>query len=314
MDNKKIMNDSELAEKILFLNEKAKKFSGFSFWSFVLVFVVGFGTALSVDSIVYNYGEGYVYAFVVVAIFFIGASVVTGNISNKYKKEFGSLISDNLGESILANHFTNLTVNKHGHVDRTIIDETGVLGGYNRVLGSDHIRALRGNTEIEFSNITLQHVSRDMVGETTHERVNTVFKGSWITCYYSTKITAKLLVREDREGKLEHNNYITDYPAFNLRYNMQTNDPSVAVQILVPEYLKTIMMINDKLGARLSMCFERDRVHIVIGNQRTLFDVGNKKPRELKVDDIRKVFGEDAVYLTEIIDTICKHTMLFSEK
>ena len=65
----------------------------------------------------------------------------------------------------------------------------------------------------------------------------------------------------------------TENLAFNEQFQILTNDAHSAFYTLTPHFMEHILSADNMANGRTMLCFDEDRVHIAIDNNRDSFEI-----------------------------------------
>jgi len=164
-----------------------------------------------------------------------------------------------------------------------------------------------------FSDIHLEdrHVGKD-------RRSVTIFRGQWILCELGRRIGSPLIIRERPKGKLMNkiakteSNITTENAVFNERFQILSDDPQTAHDILTPSFTNYIISADMAADAQTYMYFGDKWVHIAINSGKDSFELG--KGSELTdLPRMQERFKAELRYVTNIIDGLLQNSYLFGD-
>ena len=177
---------------------------------------------------------------------------------------------------------------------------------YNRVLGSDHIKAVYKGLNIELSDIELieetEETNEDGVTENSSA---THFKGQWLICDFGKELSGEVRLSANTKNlrKQNKNNSVEmENEAFNKRFLVIAGNPEEAYYILTPHMMEYILSMADKSGGEVYMSFLRDgKMQIAVQTGRDFFELGKSKAN---VEKLREKFLGELRWFTDMIDTL----------
>lgn len=297
------LSDEELAGKLLSLNKKASTMLILAGVSVVGIFVLWFAHPLAGAAM-----------FIPAAVFVIMSSKVSGTAK--------SLLANNVTRDIISEVFDECIYAAHYRLPDETLREAALIPDWDRASGSDLVSAKYKGHTINFSDIELEErVDRtDSDGDTSTSYI-TKFKGQWIILELGRAVPAKLRLREniERSGKLSKkifgerienkSDLQTENEAFNKRFQILTEDPQSAFNILTPHFIEFIMHVDNAANAETDICFIENRVHIACHTGRDSFEL--QKNDGANLEQIRMRMRFELRYITSIADELLKNEYLF---
>lgn len=177
---------------------------------------------------------------------------------------------------------------------------------YNRVRGSDHIKANYNGLNIELSDIELIEETEETNEDGVTEKSSaTHFKGQWLICDFGKELSGevrlsastKYLRKQNKNNSVEMEN-----EAFNKRFLVIAGNSEEAYYILTPHMMEYILSMADKSGGEVYMSFLRDgKMQIADRTDRDFFELGKSKAN---VEKLREKFIGELRWFTDMIDTL----------
>lgn len=241
-------------------------------------------------------------AFIALAVAVIFISLKSGR-----KK---ALVSANVTRSVLGEVFGQIEEYlPDGFVSEAIVQNADILPHWDRIGGSDYVRARYHGTELYFSDLRLAEIEThtDSDGHITTSE-ETVFKGQWISVRLSKTLEHRLRLFEKKGILGQKSNIETENEQFNKKYRILADDGHTAFYILTPHFMDYICTADNAADGRTRFCFDGDRVHIAVENKNNLFEVGGGYRN---IAALRERMRAEAGYITGIIDELLQNTYLF---
>ena len=195
--------------------------------------------------------------------------------SEALKKTLGSnVINDVLGEV-----FETVEYNPFGKISS--ISSAGMVFPfrYDKLRGSDYIKATYRGLNIELSDVELINAEEITDAEGNVDRSeNTVFRGQWLICDFGKELSGEVHI----SGK---------------------SKKSYGVSIsLTPHMMEYILTMSEKSGGTVYMSFLRGgKLHIAVQTGRDFFELGGGK---VNIESLRNKFLGELRWFTSIIDEL----------
>lgn len=282
------MKDSQIISKIQGYRLRNKIFN---FIRMAILMVTGF---LFIKTFMYDFIKGnfkgaqlvWIVVGVIIAIIFAKLSTVT-------EKQLKNFIGETITKPILEKAFEIETYKPTGYMDENELTKSKVLPSYTKIKGSDYVKGKYRGKDIEFCDLTLIYEDKD----DDRKREETVFKGKFMKikldkpvekgiqlCERTEKKRAKGFLGEkfgSFMGMLDGYNEIeTESVDFNERFVIKTQDPHTAFYVLTPNFMESILTLDNTVKARTNMCFQGDYMYLSVYNNVDSFEIGkniNKK-------------------------------------
>lgn len=241
-------------------------------------------------------------------------AVVFAYLSSKSSSTLKKLLSDNIISGVLKEALGDAVVyNPWGKV------EPGSMVfpfSYNKVTGSDHIKAVYKGLNIELSDIELinEEEYTDADGNTQRSST-TYFKGQWLICDFGKELSGEVrLSANDKKLRKQHKNDSVEMEneTFNNRFLVTAKNAQEAYYILTPHMMEYILTMANKSGGDVYLSFLRDgKMHVAIKTGRDFFELGKSKAN---TDNLRQKFLNELKWFTDIVDTLRVEDTLYKKE
>lgn len=239
-----------------------------------------------------------------VAIFFFVVCVVAGFRVEKNNSKVKKLLSDDVVSGVL----------KEALGDTVVYSPLGTIRpgpmvfpfSYNRVEGSDHIKAVYHGLNIELGDISLIDESEFTDNETgqTEKQSLLYFKGQWLTCDFGKELAGEVYISERAKKKRRgmKSDVSMDNEQFDTRFCVRANNPQEAFYILTPHMMEYITAMADKSGGLVYMSFLRSgKMHVAVQTGRDFFELGKTNT---DAETLHQKFLGELRWFTDIVDTL----------
>lgn len=290
MDNMTPVSDEQLTEQL-----KSKKATG------IVGALLKFGgIALALI--------GFFTTMIPLAVLGIIVCIVGVAIENNSKKAIKQLLGDSLVRSALESVFENVQYEPMNHISSAAVRESHMMlpEEFERVEGSDYVKAVYKGLNIELSDISLIHETEYYNEETnTWEKSETkVFGGQWLICDFGKELSAEVRLAEKTGLKLFKGSGVitTDNAEFDKRFKIRCDSAQDALYILTPHMMEYIISTADKSGGNVYMTFLKGgRLHIAVRTKRDFFELGKG---QVDTAALRNKFANEIKWFTDIIDEL----------
>ena len=245
---------------------------------------------------------------------FLAVALVFAYLSAKSSSTLKKLLSDNIISGVLKEALGDtVEYNPWGKV------EPGYMAfpfSYNKVSGSDHIKAVYKGLNIELSDIELinEEEYTDENGN-TQKNSQTFFKGQWLICDFGKELSGEVrLSANDKKLRKQHKNDSVEMEneTFNNRFLVTAQNAQEAYYILTPHMMEYILSMADKSGGDVYMSFFRDgKMHVAVKTGRDFFELGKSKAN---TDNLRQKFLNELKWFTDIVDTLRVEDTLYRKE
>ena len=139
------------------------------------------------------------------------------------------------------------------------------------------------------------------------------FKGSWLICDFKKRLSADVIVSENKKQKKPSKNTIlTDNEAFNNKYTVRSENPEEAFYVLTPHMMEFMLKMDEKADGKTYFHFKREgKVHIAIDSDRDLFEVNKVQSQDY--DALKQQIKDEVQYIVDMIDALQLVDSLFEE-
>ena len=210
-------------------------------------------------------------------------------------------LSATLIPQALGRVFQDVEYDPKGHIPRQLVEQTDMglpLGRIEHLDGSDLVRTRYRGMTVEFSDLDIKESSLDKDG---NSHLHTVFRGQWLTCDFSKKLSSPVIVSE---GALKtRKTVLTDSEAFNKRFRVEAESPDEVYYVLTPHRMECIQELSDRASGKIYLHFSSEgKVHVAVNSGRGLFETGKVKGQTTEL--LRQQLEEDVLYLAQIVETL----------
>ena len=178
---------------------------------------------------------------------------------------------------------------------------------FERVRGSDYVKATYKGIPIELSDVELYHID-SVYNEERNEwedRENLAFQGQWLICGGSRKLSGEVHLapctgKSRRQFKKEC--ILTGNETFDERFIVTAQYEQEAFYILTPHMMEYILDVQQKVGGDIYMSFLQDeKLHIAVKSGRNFFELGRSRADAAA---LRSKFLGEIRWFTDMIDTL----------
>jgi hypothetical protein len=193
---------------------------------------------------------------------------------------------------------------------------------FNRYAGEDLVSGRHGATEFRFSELRVEHVTRDR----RRNQRRTVFRGLFFVADFSKSFRGQTLVLPDLAerslgtlGRAFQSLASTvsdlalvelENPEFERRFVVRSSDPIEARYLLSPSLMERILRFQEKTPGNLRVAFLAGRVCVAIPMDGDRFRVDALSP--LTLDDVRRWAG-DLQFAISLVDELDLNTRIWSK-
>ena len=250
----------------------------------------------------------------VLGLVFLVIAMVFAYFSSKSSSTLKKLLSDNIISSVLKEALgDSVEYNPWGKLNP---GSMAFPFDYNKVEGSDHIKAVYNGLNIELSDIELIYEAEtvDADGNTEKNSI-TNFKGQWLICDFGKELSGEVrLSANDKKLRKQHKNDSVEMEneTFNNRFLVTANDAQEAYYILTPHMMEYILTMADKSGGDVYMSFQRDgKLHVAVKTGRDFFELGKSNAN---VEGLRQKFLGELRWFTDMVDTLRVEDTLYKKE
>ncbi len=311
MDNNIKKSDEELSYELTCLQQQAAPYT--NTFSSLFKGLLGCGAVFFANFVFFN-STTILYMSLAAIVILVIILIPVGAKANFYTTKMHNIFMDNnIVKDVLCEFFKVLEYDKYKHINSRVFKDTNLMPTFDKISGGDYVKGIYRGSNIEFSDITLTGVSKGKSNSSI------VFKGMWIVYDLDKEVPAKLLVRENifdsKSGKYRQvkNDIATDNTFFNERYEVQTADPHTAFYILTPHFMERINNLNNRIGGRLYLNFQRKKVFIALNSNHNMFEIDYNSPNGQNIAHMRDKFRWEIRCIIDIIDELRQNKALFEE-
>lgn len=268
------------------------------------------GVIVSWMGLVTFHSTGMMYLGMIVFV----VAIVTGVMKDHKGK---ALVKEKMSATVipdaLSEVFQNVQYFPQKLISKDIIEKTDMgfpFSHFEGVFGSDLIRAKYKDVSIEMSDIYIYDETTDSEG---HSSMHKKFKGSWLICDFKKRLSADVIVSENKKQKKPSKKTIlTDNDAFNNKYTVRSEHPEEAFYVLTPHMMEFMLQMDEKADGQTYFHFMREgKVHIAIDSDRDLFEVNKVQSKDY--DALKQQIKDEVQYIVDIIDALQLVDSLFEE-
>ena len=250
----------------------------------------------------------------VLGLVFLVIAMVFAYFSSKSSSTLKKLLSDNIISSVLKEALgDSVEYNPWGKLNP---GSMAFPFDYNKVEGSDHIKAVYNGLNIELGDIELiNEVETIDADGNTEKNSSTNFKGQWLICDFGKELSGEVrLSANDKKLRKQHKNDSVEMEneTFNNRFLVTANDAQEAYYILTPHMMEYILTMADKSGGEVYMSFQRDgKLHVAVKTGRDFFELGKSNAH---VEGLRQKFLGELRWFTDMVDTLRVEDTLYKKE
>lgn len=256
------------------------------------------GLAMIGIGFIHMYSRPIMYAGLGVIILAImkGISIDTKGRASVKEELSATLIPQTLGRV-----FQDVEYDPKGHIPRQLVEQTDMglpLGRIEHLDGSDLVRTRYRGMTVEFSDLDIKESTLDKDG---NSYLRTVFRGQWLTCDFSKKLSSPVIVSE---GALKiRKTVLTDSAAFNKRFRVEAENPEEVYYVLTPHRMERIQELSDRVGGNVFLHFSPEgKAHVAANSGRDLFETGKSQGQTTEI--LRQRLEAEVLYLAQIVETL----------
>jgi len=249
----------------------------------------------------------------------------------KLEKEFKEFTGAYITKDILAEKMEIIKYLPTDMINRKSIKASGIMPRYDRIEGSDYIKATYKGQEIEYCDYKLEeeHITTDDDGsESTSYEV--VFQGPFVRIPLGKKISGHVKIIE-RRSKRKKKGLFSDLidsaadmmgikrdsiielenEAFNNQFEVKTNDEELAFYILTPQFMENIIKADEYADGYTNISFTDEVVYIAINNGKDAFEVKKTMYSVKGLEKARADMRQERNFILAVIDEILEKDRLF---
>ena len=224
-------------------------------------------------------------------------------------KRLKLLASDNITRIVLAEVFELEAYDPVGLLPKGEVAGAGLVESWNTISGSDLIKGRYKGIDFSFSDLRLSYIN-----ETDQDaKVILRFEGQWLIVGLAAELPSPLwLIARKGLGKLAKPDVETGNTAFDKAFRIKTQDPQAARHVLTPHFMDSLLRIGQKADAGVYVGFMGRQCNIALYSKRDLFEMkGVRLSGKNGIGQLRVKIGQDAKYITDILDELLVHGHLF---
>ncbi len=262
-----------------------------------------------------TYGSGAVmilslmFGLLPLTLLFLVFALIGGYLLSTHERAIKVLLGDNIISGVLNEVFDTVDYAPFGHIPDSALGSAHMCFPftYDKVGGSDYLKAEYKGLPIELSDIELYHVESYYDEETQMWKDNEqeVFRGQWLICDFGKELSGevhlsantKALRKQCKSTRIEMEN-----PAFNEHFIVNAETAQEAYYILTPHMMEYILAASGRSGGEVYMGFLRGgKLHIAIKTGRDFFELGRSN---VNTETLRRKFLDELHWFTDIIDEL----------
>lgn len=241
-----------------------------------------------------------------IAIVSLVLTFVFGYQLARHSEALKTVLGNNVIRDVLGEVFEAVEYNPLGRISS--ISSAGMVFPfhYDKLRGSDYIKAVYRGLNIELSDIELINGEEITDSEGNVDRSeNTVFQGQWLICDFGKALSGQVNISGKSKkscGVSISGNVKMENERFNKQFFVNAQNPQEAYYILTPHMMEYILTMSEKSGGTVYMSFLRDgKLHIAVQTGRDFFELGGSKA---DIEALRHKFLGELRWFTDIIDEL----------
>ena len=270
--------------------------------------------------ITYAFGIAAIVLIFVGKIFIVIACLVLACVFGyqlaKHSEALKQTLGSNVINSVLGEVFETVEYNPFGKVSS--VSDAGMVFPfrYDKLRGSDYIKATYRGLNIELSDIELIHTEeREDAEGHTESSEETVFQGQWLICDFGKELSGEVHISgksKKHHGGSIKGNVKMENEQFNKQFSVNAQDPQEAYYILTPHMMEYILSMSEKSGGTVYMSFLRGgKLHVAVQTGRDFFELGSDS---VDIESLRNKFLKELHWFTSIIDELQLADTLYKEE
>ncbi len=237
----------------------------------------------------------------------------------KRKVVIGNITKSVMGERIEVEDYDATSF-----IHRDTVKSSGLVPKYDRISGSDYMVGKYKGRKIVYSDIKLEWEKRE---ENNRRRWVTIFQGPFVKIRIRKDLNGYVTLKERKSpykkgflagvvgdilGLTGNGTGVeVENEAFNRMFKIDTNNQELAFYILTPQFMESIVELDELARGFTNICFEDGAVYIAINNGQDAFEVNksirNEKHMEIACENMRR----DLDVILAIVDQILEKDNLF---
>lgn len=321
------MRDGNIVKTVRSYQTRIKLIEAFGAISFVLLapalMLIGILEAVNSESI------GLIE--IIIAIALLVCSYLLSKIRVKLEKTLKNFIGEYITKDVLAEKLDIEKYEPTGMSDRQSIKASGIMPGYDRIEGSDYIKAAYKGQEIIYCDIKMEQerTTRDDDGHESTTYV-VVFQGPFVQIPLGKKLNGHVKILE-RRNKRKKRGILSDLfdsavdkmgikrdtvvelenEAFNNQFEVKTDDEEFAFYILTPQFMENIIKADEYAAGYTNISFKDETAYIAINNGKDAFEIKKTMYNKKRLEDARAKMRRDMDIILSIIDEVLEKEKLF---
>ncbi len=240
-------------------------------------------------------------------------------------KEF---IGKNITRAIIAERMEIIDYIPTDYIGKKWRDMSNILPGYDRISGSDFIKANYRGQEILYCDLKLEYKTEDDDG---HTRWRTNFQGPFIKIALKQEIEGFVKIKEGTH--LRKNGFLSNVidsakdaigvksdsgqvevenEAFNQKFKITTDNDQLAFYILTPQFMENILELDNKARGNTRINFKKNAAFIAINNDRDSLEINKAIFTESGLEKARQTMRADLDIILGMIDEVLAKDRLFN--
>ncbi len=258
------------------------------------------------------------YTFGVLSILLFGTSLIPlaavclvltfvfGYQLSKQSEALKKTLGSNVIQEILEEVFDTVEYNPLGRISSISGAEMVFPFQYDKIRGSDHIKAIYRGLQVEMSDIELINAEETIDDQgNVHRDESTVFVGQWLICDFGKELSGEVHISGKSKksyGISIKGNVKMENEGFNKRFYVNAQNPQEAYYILTPHMMEYILTMSERSGGTIYMSFLRNgKLHIAVQTGRDFLELGGGK---VNIESLRNKFLGELHWFTDIIDEL----------
>lgn len=268
---------------------------------------------------------------IIIGIVIIICLVLISKIRENIDKKLKIFIGEYITKDVLAEKLDIEKYDPTGMADRQSIKASGIMPGYNRIEGSDYIKAAYKGQEIIYCDIKMEQerTTRDDDGHESTTYV-VVFQGPFVQIPLGKKLNGHVRILE-RRNKRKKKGLMSDLfdsavdklgikrdavvelenEAFNNQFEVKTDDEELSFYILTPQFMENIIKADEYAAGYTNICFKDETAYIAINNGKDAFEIKKTMYNKKRLEASRASMRRDRDIILAIIDEILEKDRLF---
>ncbi len=269
--------------------------------------------------------------YIAAIILFVISIVYVALVKKKGKKlddKIKIFIGENITKTVIAERMEIIDYIPTDFIGKKWRDMSNILPDYDRISGSDFIKANYRGQEILYCDLKLEYETTDNDG---HSQWRTNFKGPFIKLTLKQEIQGFVKIKEG--SHLRKNGLLSDLinsakdavgiksnsdqievenEAFNNKFKITTDNDQLAFYILTPQFMENILELDNKAQGNTRINFKKNAAFIAINNGRDAFEITKALFTTKGLEQARQSMRYDLDIILGMIDEILEKDRLFS--